>query len=346
MITAQTPNTNKLKLKVKSDSQKAFNFTLLNNEDTLTFIFEDSTDFPFKIYELTITLKELKEKEHNFLIFINTERLINGIKSCIELDKYSLKLDEEENALLFEIKNEFFEKGVAGIKINQKEQDLKIQVESLTKVVANLKEELKKYENLEEELAKKFDKKSELEKLKDETAINSFEGTSFLNNDEKKLISKWISPNRVIKFNLLFSTNKNGDSSSTFHYYCDGVFPTVTVVVDTSGRRFGGYSTQNWCQSTVGANYATAPDSFIFSLSNKQKYGLVKFNTNGIYRNNSYGPVFGGGHDLCLANSCRSNTSSYCSKSSYETGNNNLLGNTGSTSFQVSYYEVYQVIFE
>ena len=167
-----------------------------------------------------------------------------------------------------------------------------------------------------------------------------------MNNDEKKLISKWISPNKVIKFNLLFSTNKDGDSSSTFHYYCDGIFPTVTVVLDTSGRRFGGYSTQNWCQSTVGGNYARAPGSFIFNLSNKQKYDLIKFNANAVYRYNSYGPTFGGGNDLYLANSCRSNTSSYCNKSSYNTGNNNLLGNSSSTSFQVSYYEVYQVVFE
>ena len=44
------------------------------------------------------------------------------------------------------------------------------------------------------------------EKEKNEAAENSFKGTSFLNNDEKKLISKWIHPNKIIKFNLLFIT--------------------------------------------------------------------------------------------------------------------------------------------
>ena len=333
MITTSTANSNKLKFNVKSESKKSYNFTLFNKEDDVTLIFEDLADFPMKMYELKTKLKELKEKDDNFCVFMNSERFVNGIKACIESEKYSLKNDEEEDVLLFEIKNEFFVRGSAVIKIPPKEQDLKVQVECLTKVVANLKEELKKY----------MDK----EKTKDETAKNSFEGTSFLKDDEKILISKWISPNKVIKFNLLFSTNKHGDSSSTFHYYCDGVFPTVTVVLDTSGRRFGGYSTQNWCQSTVGGNYTTAPDSFIFNLSNKQKYNLTdKFSTNAIYRHNSYGPTFGGGHDLYLASSCKSNTSSSCSKSSYNTGNTNILGGNGSTSFQVSYYEVYQVIFE
>jgi len=332
MINTKEANSNKFKFKVKSSSEKSYNLTVLYKEDNFVFTLEDMADFPVKVFELKGTLKELKEIDDNFCIFKNTERLVNGIKACIDLNKYSIKLDEKEDIILFEIKNEFFENGSVIIKIPEKEQDLKLQVECLTKVVAELKEEPKNNKNRE--------------KLKDDAAINSFEGTSFLNNDEKKLISKWISPNKVIKFNLLFSTNKDGDSSSTFHYYCDGIFPTVTVVLDTSGRRFGGYSTQNWCQSTVGGNYARAPDSFIFNLSNKQKYDLNKFNTNAIYRHNSYGPTFGGGHDLYLANSCRSNTSSSCSKSSYNTGNNNLLGGSSSTSFQVSYYEVYQVVFE
>ena len=334
MINTKGENSNKFKFKVKSSSEKSYNLTLSYKDENFVFTFEDMADFPVKIYELKGSLKELKEMDENFFIFKNTTKLVLGIKACIDLGKYSMKLDEEENIIIFEIKNEFFENGKAIIKIPEKEQDLKLQVECLTKVVADLREQVKNNNNKNDE------------KLKDDAAIKSFEGTSFLNNDEKKLISKWISPDKVIKFNLLFSTNKDGDSSSTFHYYCDGIFPTVTVVLDTSGRRFGGYSTQNWCQSTVGGNYARAPDSFIFNLSNKQKYDLNKFNTNAVYRHNSYGPTFGGGYDLSLANSCRSNTSSYCNKSSYNTGNNNLLGGSSSTSFQVSYYEVYQVVFE
>ena len=146
---------------------------------------------------------------------------------------------------------------------------------------------------------------------------------------------------------MIFTTDIDGDSTSTFHYNCDGVFPTVTVVLDTSGRRFGGYSTQNWCLSTVGDSYSRAPESFIFSLANEQKYELIdQLDTNAVYRDNSYGPTFGGGNDLYLADQCKSNTNSYCNKSSYNTGNTNVLGLNGQTNFQVSNYEVYKVIFE
>ena len=334
MKPASTPKSNPVKLKftLKSKSSDSYNIVISNKEEEICITLENLKEFPVKIFELKTSFKELKELDDNFFIFRNTERLITGIKSCLESDKYNLDYNEDENNMILELKNEFFENGVAKIKIPEKEQDLKAQVNCLTSVVSELRAELKNFK--------------ENKKSKEETAINSFNGTCFLNNDEKKLISEFIHPNKIIKFNLLFSTNKDGDDSSTFHYYCDGIFPTVVVVLDTSGRRFGGYSTQNWCQSTVGSSYARAPGSFLFSLSNKQKYDLNEFNTSAVYRYNSYGPTFGGGHDLCLANSCKSNTSSYCNKSSYNTGNNNLLGGSSSTSFQVTNYEVYQVVFE
>lgn len=72
---------------------------------------------------------------------------------------------------------------------------------------------------------------------------------------------------------------------------------------------------------------------------------INKFDTNAIYKNNSYGPTFGGGHDLCIYNSSKS-SNNYCNKSTYNSGDNNLLGEKGQTKFQVSSYEVYKVIFE
>ena len=146
---------------------------------------------------------------------------------------------------------------------------------------------------------------------------------------------------------MLFSTSKDGDSSLTFHKYCDGESPTVIIVRDTSGIKFGGYSTQSWSQSTCGASNSRAPCSFIFNLSNKKRYDLIdQLNTSAIGRSNTYGPTFGEGHDLYISDECRSNANSKCKKSSYNTGNNNLFVLSGSTNFQVSIYEVFKVVFE
>ena len=263
-------------------------------------------------------------------MFQTFEIFLNAIKTCIQSESYSVSYSEEDNAVIFEIKNVLFVNGGAKIKIPEEKQSLESQVESLTKTVSELRKEIQNIKIKESE--------------KDEAAVKSFEQTSFIKDEEKKIISKWIHPNKVIKFNMLFSTDKDGDRSNTFHQCCDGIFPTVIVILDTSGRRFGGYSTQSWGQSCVGANYSRAPGSFIFNLSNNQKYDLIdKFNKNAIYRHNSYGPTFGGGYDFYINDQCKSNSSG-CSKSSYNTGNTTILG--GSSSFVVSSYEVYQVSFE
>ena len=58
-----------------------------------------------------------------------------------------------------------------------------------------------------------------------------------------------------------------------------------------------------------------------------------------MYRHDSYGPLFGSGFDLCLTNDGKLNNNNYCTKSIYNIGNNNLLGNNGQTKFQISNYE-------
>ena len=322
----------KINFKLKSENN-VYDFSLSNKEKEITFKLEDLKEFPVKIYELVIDFDKLREQDENLMIFKRVDKFIDKINSFIQNEKYAVKFNEEENMILFEIKNELFEDGVAIIKIPEKKQDLETRVESLTKTVSELRKELQALKIKEAE--------------KDLAAIKSFQNTSFLNDDEKKMISKWIHPNKVLRFNLLFSTDIDGESASTFHYYCDGVFPTVTVVLDTSERRFGGYSTQNWCRSTIGGSYARAPYSFIFSLTNKKKYKLSdEKNADAVDRQDSYGPTFGGGHDLYISDNCKSYNNSYCNKGSYNTGNTNLLGENGQTNFYVSKYEVYQVIFE
>ena len=333
-ISSASPTKNSIKLNfILKSENNSYDFSFINKGEELTMKFEDLQEFPVRIYELKIQFEKLKELDENFEMFKRVDRFVKTIKTCIQNEKYSIILDKDDNAIIFEMKNELFDDGGAKLKIPEKKQDLETQVEALTKTVSELRKEIQNLKIKEAE--------------KEEAAVKSFEQTSILKDDEKKLISKWIHPNKIIRFNMLFNASKDGDSSSTFHYYCDGVFPTITVALDTKGIKFGGYSTTSWSQSTVGASYARAPGSFIFNLSNQKKYELSNnFHTNAVYRHNSYGPVFGGGYDLCLASGGRSNTNNYCNKSTYNTGNNNIFGNNGQTNFQLSNYEVYQVIFE
>ena len=96
--------------------------------------------------------------------------------------------NEEENLVIFEIKNIIFDDGVAKLKVPEKEQDLETQVESLTKIVSELRREMQnikivnnpkrlkthKYSTLVENKKKQLSRtQSDSNKLKNLSNINS-----------------------------------------------------------------------------------------------------------------------------------------------------------------------------
>ena len=363
------------------DTNQKYKMKISYGKINLIFFIESLNDFPRQYYELNTFISTIQKQDENFYLFPNCEKLVRAIQKCIKGRKYKISCTSEMFKLTIE--NDFFENNFATINIPSKAQDLNIQVNSLIQVISNLKKDLEKTNNdlkktneelnqsknqlneAKEEIKKANElikKNTEIinqlknEKQKEEEqkqnkikfAKQTFETTNILNDEEKILISEWIHPKKVLKFNMVFNTSKDGSSASTFHYYCDGVSPTVTIVRDTNGNKFGGYTTSTWNQPGPGANYGRDQNAFIFNLSKKIKYLQTdKFVQRSIYRHNSYGPVFGSGYCLYLANGCTGNGESYTnSTSDYKTDGKNLFGNSGTTNFQVSYYEVYHVVEE
>jgi len=174
----------------EENGSEEYNFVILNNKGNLTFTLENLESCPTQIYELQIEFIELRKQNQNLMIFHDAEKLMAAIKKCIDSNKYAIWYDKNESSFIFEMKNEIFDNGVmAKLKLPEKEQNLESKVKCLTKIINSLRSQLKKYKN-----------------DKEEAAVNSFQGTSILNNEEKKLISKWIDPKKTIKFYLLFST--------------------------------------------------------------------------------------------------------------------------------------------
>jgi hypothetical protein len=128
----------KMNFTLKSE-KTSYNFNLIDKEGELTFKFQSLNDFPIKIYELKIDFEKLKQYDENFDVFTKSERLTKTIKASIDTNNYSVSFNEEENLVIFEIKNIIFDNGVAKLKIPEKEQDLETQVESLTKTVSELR---------------------------------------------------------------------------------------------------------------------------------------------------------------------------------------------------------------
>ncbi|XP_078382248.1 uncharacterized protein LOC144664922 [Oculina patagonica] len=99
----------------------------------------------------------------------------------------------------------------------------------------------------------------------------------------------------------------------------------------------------------TSSSYGSSSNAFLFSLRNKEGLGpfksMVKKPQNAIYRNSGYGPTFGGGFDINIANNANSNTGSYTYfGNSYSVPSGVQSGNTilaGTYSFTPDEVEVF-----
>ena len=109
-------------------------------------------------------------------------------------------------------------------------------------------------------------------------------------------IYEWSGSNNM---KLLYRGTRDGMGSNYFHNKCNNQGPTISLFKNYKGYIFGGYSSTDW---TSYGNYKSAPDSFIFTLTNIHGTEPTKFpnsNTNrSIYDRSDFGPTFGGGFDI------------------------------------------------
>ena len=87
-------NIKKETFKLTKDSIPYYNLTLGCESSTINFLVEKLNDFPILYYELNTSLEELYEKDENLSIFNSIKRLIHGIKTCLESEKYSFSENE------------------------------------------------------------------------------------------------------------------------------------------------------------------------------------------------------------------------------------------------------------
>lgn len=101
-------------------------------------------------------------------------------------------------------------------------------------------------------------------------------------------------------FKLLYSFTRNGAEAATFHKFCDNKGPTVTVIYDTEGSVYGGFTEKSWTSGNGG--YYRDEHAFLFQLKQNGCSAPIKFPVktadSAIYCYSSAGPVFGDGHDL------------------------------------------------
>ena len=144
-------------------------------------------------------------------------------------------------------------------------------------------------------------------------------------------------------FTLIYQATVDGFQASNFHSKVDGITNTLTVIQTTRGNIFGGYFSVAYSNLIVGANADST--AFIFSLVNPQNapYKIMIPSANvacAIVYSSSYGPIFGCGFDICVADNSNTNTNSYNYIYSYPHSNGFM---DGVYTFQTVDIQVYKI---
>ena len=151
-----------------------------------------------------------------------------------------------------------------------------------------------------------------------------------------------------VKLELLYRASRDGRQAQDFHSRCDGKGATITVIKCSGGFVFGGYADVPW---HYHGEYTHSSQAFLFSLHSPScagpvKLPLVQDHENAMYCNASYGPTFGSGHDIHVADDANGNTNSYTNLGhTYQlpAGQSAETFFTGARNFQAAEVEVYQV---
>jgi hypothetical protein len=157
------------------------------------------------------------------------------------------------------------------------------------------------------------------------------------------------------RFSLLWRGSRDGFGAEAFHGRCDGHANTLTVILDTKGNIFGGFTPVEWesrvwnGKSAEESNCWKADDSlksFLFTLKNPHNIAARRFalaaeeKHEAINCCSALGPAFGGGYDNCSANA-----ESYTGFGGTYTNDPGLEGETfftGSEDFTVKEIEVFE----
>jgi hypothetical protein len=157
------------------------------------------------------------------------------------------------------------------------------------------------------------------------------------------------------RFSLLWRGSRDGFKAKEFHRRCNGHANTLTVILDTKGNIFGGFTPVEWESRDWHEKADDSLKSFLFTLKNPHNIPGKKFALNAKMKHKAIkcdfktGPRFGGGSycDICVLNNCNvtvhNHTSNFGSSYINDTGLDRKIVLTGAEYFQVKEIEVFEI---
>ena len=143
---------------------------------------------------------------------------------------------------------------------------------------------------------------------------------------------------------LLYRGSRDGMSADVFHNKCNNKGPSISLFKNEKGYIFGGYASIDW---TSYGDYRSAPDSFIFTLTNMYNISPTKFPNSdtrySIYDGSSYGPTFGG-HDIYIGFNSNYARPGISYKDVLGKGYSIFKGNNDNMYFNIKEIEIFKLI--
>ena len=330
MEAPKTANEKDNEFKIKdNEDDTSYTISLSNIENNLNINITEDFSVPSINYIAKFTLNDLIKQSRYFKLFESIDEVIPELRSLFTENKIKFKKQRSLILLSFSLPLKIVEE--VFLTIPQAEIDSKKIITDLCVTVNELRKQIKSL--------------SSNGKISEEQLVKNLQSNEILlNEDKKKMVSNWIlkqmkSENKQVQMTLLYKLTRDGDSCSTFHSKCNNQGYTLTLIRNTRGYRCGGFVSKNW---TSCGSYVNDPNAFLFSLEYKEQYFTMDGN-NAFYDSSSYGPIFGNGHDICIANSCSQNTSSTCSFPYAYDGVKYRCLSGGYYNFKVNEIEVFKI---
>ena len=280
---------------------------------------------PIKYYKEVFTKDSISQNKY-FLMFDNIEQIfdeiIKLIKKSLENENKMTLIKEENTFLMLIIPLPTDVIKEAMFKINQSFNSPVVNINDVYENINELKNEIG-------ELKTFF--VNEIKKLQNNPNSSNISDDNTRKN-ELELINKWIDPKTKLKFNLLFSKTKNGNTVEDFHKFCDEKGKTVIIIETIQGVKFGAFMNESWSsQEEWKKNYK----DFVFQLNLNKKFNASEGHT--MFCHANFILIGDGNGEILFENTLNAGT---CNDDNFNSG--------GMLNFENKYFitkeiEVYQV---
>ena len=348
-------------------------------KDEQSKLLNSISQYNFKIKELTNLINSYKNQISSALQ--NTDELesLRAENQMIkqQLDELNRLKKEAEEARY--IKSQLTEleplrKKAAEVEVIKTQllelNDLKMKLAELSGVqdqlneMKRLKEEINKLSNMDNNLdeinnlkmqimqaEKLMKKEGEMQKqeIKSETHIKTqttkksiIKGDIIHNLQELEMITRKINKsNSKIILNLIYKATYDSDSAEAFHQKCDHAESSLVLIESDKGKRFGGFTTQNW---RGDGEEKKDENAFVFSLDKMKAYDVIEDEVAiGCY--SKFGHILLGCQIIIYDNAFKNGGTTFEKGLNFSTEEDYELTD-GDRAFGVREIEVYEVIVE